>query len=202
MVKDQVVDSLAEAVASYPSYTIIFVGHSMGGAVATYAAADFRKNLGYDIELYTYASPRVGNYDFAKYVTEQAGVQYRVTHLDDIVPRIPPMLFNYRHLSPEYWIDTGAANATNVTVDSITICDGYSSTDCNAGQTALDIVAHDYYFLWIDGCGSGGIQIKRDQSKPRDLGDMSDDALEAVLTSYSAMDQTFAQFALGSNVWS
>ena len=50
-VKPQVQSVLANARKSFPSYKIVATGHSLGGAVATLAAADLRKNLGYDVSL-------------------------------------------------------------------------------------------------------------------------------------------------------
>jgi pimeloyl-ACP methyl ester carboxylesterase len=200
MVKDQVVSALADMVKAYPTYKIIFTGHSMGGAVATYAVADFRKNLGYDIDLYTFASPRVGNQEFVEYVSNQPGTHYRVTHLDDIVPRVPPIFLNYRHTSPEYWIDMGIANTTDIVASGVEYCEGYSNVACNGGTTGLDITAHNYYFLWIDGCGPSGISLKRDEVEGRS-DNMSDAALEAMLNGYVAMDKVYTKFTLGSNVW-
>ncbi len=50
-VKPQIQAVLASARKSFPSYKIVATGHSLGGAVATLAAADLRKNSGYDVSL-------------------------------------------------------------------------------------------------------------------------------------------------------
>jgi predicted lipase len=50
-VKSQVEAALASATQSYPSYKLVATGHSLGGAIATLATADLRKNSGYEISL-------------------------------------------------------------------------------------------------------------------------------------------------------
>ncbi len=95
---------------------MVATGHSLGGAVATLAAAYLRA-AGNAVDLYTYGSPRVGNDAFANFVSAQAGLEIRVTHLDDPVPRLPPLLFSYRHTSPEYWLYDGGATTTNYECD-------------------------------------------------------------------------------------
>ncbi|TVY82749.1 Lipase, partial [Lachnellula suecica] len=90
-VQSDVFDGVASAVASNPEYEIIVTGHSLGGAIATLAGASLR-DAGYLCDIYTYGSPRIGNDVFANDVTAQAGSEYRVTHFDDPVPRLPPIL--------------------------------------------------------------------------------------------------------------
>ena len=65
--------------AQYPSYKLVVTGHSLGGALATITATEFRR-LGYTIELHTYGAPRIGNDKFSTFVSQSSG-NYRVTHL-------------------------------------------------------------------------------------------------------------------------
>jgi hypothetical protein len=106
-----------------PSYALVLTGHSLGAAVATLAGAYLRVE-GYACDVYTYGSPRVGNVVFANYVTQQTGANYRVTHLDDPVPRLPPILLNYAHTSPEFWLSDGNATTVNYGVQDIKVCIG------------------------------------------------------------------------------
>lgn len=109
---------ITAAKAADPSYNLIITGYSLGGPVATLAAAYLRA-AGHEANLYTYSSPRVGNEQFVRFVTEQPGTEYRVTHADVLVPKLPPQLIDYRHTSPEYWITTDenvVASAADVTV--------------------------------------------------------------------------------------
>lgn len=101
---------------------------------------------------YTYGCPRVGNTAFATFLTSQSGgTNYRVTHSDDPVPKLPPLSFGYSQPSPEYWI-TAATNAT-VKASDITVVKGIDSDKGNDGTpTGLDIDAHKWYFNAISSC--------------------------------------------------
>ncbi|KAK9769121.1 putative Lipase [Seiridium cardinale] len=194
-VADNVTAAIAAAVATNPSYSIVFTGHSLGAAVGTVAAA-YVRNAGYSIDIYTYGSPRVGNRPFVAYVTDQAGAEYRVTHLDDPVPRLPPIILNYRHTSPEYWLSDGTANTTEYTVSDVKVCEGYANLGCNAGTTGFDTDAHGYYFEAISGCSPDGTPLKR-----RDDSDLSDEDIEAQLNEYVVQDTTYVAHNLSGDVW-
>ncbi|KAG0126301.1 Alpha/Beta hydrolase protein [Tuber indicum] len=139
--------------AQYPSYKLVVTGHSFGGALATITATEFRR-LGYATELYTYGAPRVGNDKFCLFVSRSSG-NYRVTHLNDPVPRLPPVALGYYHISPEYWISRGD---TNIKAGDVQIYEGILNTGGNTGQSFIppNITAHPGYFLpvGISGCGS------------------------------------------------
>ena len=72
---------------------IWLTGHSLGGALATLAAARMgRANVQ---GLYTYGCPRVGD---AAFVTVLPGESYfRFVHRDDWIPRVPPDTLGYVH---------------------------------------------------------------------------------------------------------
>lgn len=164
--------SLVAAMARYPSYRITITGHSLGGAVATLLALHFRDALrgalmnrgkaggGSGIALYTYGSPRVGNLALAEYVTQQqsgsaSGGNFRVTHEADVVPRVPPVIEDYRHISPEYWLSPGPHTRTVYDASQVDKCDGYASAGCNAGALwwDVDVTSHLYYLVAISQCG-------------------------------------------------
>ncbi|RFU77168.1 lipase [Trichoderma arundinaceum] len=155
--------ALTQAHAANPSFEIVATGHSLGGAVATLAAATLRTQ-GFPVDLYTYGSPRVGNDVFANFVTSQPGGEFRVTHVDDPVPRLPPIIFEYRHVSPEYWLSTGSDTTIDYSVGDIEVCTGIANVDCNAGTSGLDITAHSNYLEVIGGCAPSVFQFKRDDS--------------------------------------
>mmetsp|Transcript_27923 Transcript_27923/g.29099 ORF Transcript_27923/g.29099 Transcript_27923/m.29099 type:complete len:368 (+) Transcript_27923:16-1119(+) len=75
--------------------TVVFTGHSLGGALASICALDFRRmagiagnnNLKY--HLITFGSPRVGNQIFANNINGMMDVNMRVVFEDDIVPQVP-----------------------------------------------------------------------------------------------------------------
>lgn len=151
-VKPQITAVLASAKQSYPSYKIVATGHSLGGAIATLATADLRKNSGYDVTLYTYGSPMTGNYFLATFITNQSSNNYRVTHAQDIVPKLPGYPI-FAHVSPEYWI-TSASNVA-VTADVVQVSTGVIDLNGNQGQLASSIADHLWYFNSIAACSPG-----------------------------------------------
>ncbi|KAL2119334.1 hypothetical protein VTJ04DRAFT_6294 [Mycothermus thermophilus] len=180
-VKSATLNAVAQAKKANPTYKVIVTGYSLGAAVATLAAGYIRK-AGHDADLYTYASPRVGNLAFVEFITNQPGGEYRITHKDDPVPRLPPMIFNYRHTSPEYWLrenDDGV-----VTPDEVTYCPGYSNTDCNGSTSGLDDTNHGGYFQIITGCGVPVMPWKRD---------LTDKELQEKLDFWAQLDREYAK---------
>ncbi|MGI2114100.1 lipase family protein [Shewanella frigidimarina] len=75
---------------SNPGKAIHFVGHSLGGALAS-LAADWASinNYASNINLYTFGSPRVGQQGFASANTHRLNQIFRCTHGADVVPKVP-----------------------------------------------------------------------------------------------------------------
>ncbi|KAI9878507.1 MAG: hypothetical protein M1830_000688 [Pleopsidium flavum] len=145
--------ALNSAIATYPGHQIITTGHSLGGAIAIIAAAELRNagmNVAMDAGLqYNFGQPRIGNDVTANYISNQAGGNYRATHTDDPVPRLPDTSLGYRHTFPEYWISRG--NVDIGASDVIVFPDGDDPRG-NAGTTGADVGAHAYYFGPIEVC--------------------------------------------------
>ncbi|RCN28419.1 triacylglycerol lipase [Ancylostoma caninum] len=77
----------------YAGYKVAFTGHSLGGALATLAAARAaRQGLrrGNEILVYTFGAPRVGDSTFAANFNRIIPNCYRVVFRHDIVPHLPP----------------------------------------------------------------------------------------------------------------
>ena len=192
--KATILSAVETATVSYPNYTLIITGHSLGGAVATIAAAYLREN-GYPCDLYTYGSPRVGNGIFADFVSAQSGVTARITHLNDVVPRLPPLLTGYRHTSPEYWLSDGTDTTNNYNISDIVICLGDKNTNCNAGEGGFDTTAHDHYFENITACAPALSLGKRDvpsvtQPQLETFGMLDVAFFEALEGTNATMDET------------
>jgi predicted lipase len=70
-------------------------GHSLGGALATFAILDLKETFNFSnpIRFYTFGSPRVGNQNFTNYfMTHFPGDIYqRVTNHIDAIAHIPPL---------------------------------------------------------------------------------------------------------------
>ncbi|KAI9788714.1 MAG: hypothetical protein M1835_002113 [Candelina submexicana] len=166
------------AIAQNPSFSILSVGHSLGGAIADFAAAEIRK-MGHPASLvrfpllsalpllsreeryqltrtyakYTFGAPRIAGPKLSTFITNQ-GNNYRITHFDDPVPRLPPIFLNFVHISPEYRITTG--NGVPVTTNDVNgPIEGAVNFAGNTHTTAFDLPAHGWYFGNISACYPG-----------------------------------------------
>lgn len=165
-VRDEILEQVKTAVSQNPDYELVVVGHSLGAAIATLAAADIRGRTEYPFPtLYAYASPRVGNHALAQYITDQ-GRNYRFTHADDPVPKLPLLVMGYVHVSPEYWIN--APDNVTVTAGQVEVLHGEVNLNGNTGQGipgVPDLTAfhsHQWYFGPTDACKGPGLPFKRD----------------------------------------
>lgn len=142
--------TIDSALAANPGYRIVTTGHSLGGAVATIGAAHLRA-AGHSVDNYSYGAPRVGNDVVSDFITAQ-GANYRLTHLDDPVPKLPPIFAGYRHISPEYWLSTIESTAEDYPPEEIRVCEGNANVECNAGTGGLNTAAHGQYFGPVSSC--------------------------------------------------
>jgi predicted lipase len=90
-----------------PKVPCYITGHSLGASLAVLAALDIALNLPQlrqQIQLYTYASPRVGDPTFAQLHTQQVPNSYRVVNLADSIPLMPPTqaIGTYLHVGQEW----------------------------------------------------------------------------------------------------
>lgn len=102
----------ADALARGPAVLqlrVRLVGHSLGGALATIAAADMIKATRFRVdELWTFGSPRVGDERFVRWLWEEtlaaADVRaWRVTHSHDPVVHLPLRSMGFVHVPTEVW---------------------------------------------------------------------------------------------------
>ena len=73
--------------------SISICGHSLGGAMATICAARL-SNEGFEVVLYTFGSPRVGN---KKFIKSFNCCHHRWVNNNDAVPKVPLALMGFRH---------------------------------------------------------------------------------------------------------
>ncbi|KAG0157467.1 Carboxypeptidase S1 [Penicillium digitatum] len=161
LVRDNITRELKDAFAQNPDYELVVVGHSLGAAIATLAATDLRSKGYPSAKMYAHASPRVANVALANYITAQ-GNNFRFTHTNDPVPKLPLLSMGYFHVSPEYWITS--PNNSTVNTSDISVINGEVSFDGNTG-TGLpfltDIEAHFWYFVDVDAGKVSGLPLKR-----------------------------------------
>lgn len=81
--------------------TVYVTGHSLGGAMASLCAARLH-NEGYNVILYTYGSPRVGD---KKWASQFESIEvYRFINCNDIVTVVPPHGL-YHHIGKVCYLD-------------------------------------------------------------------------------------------------
>lgn len=158
-VSDSTIQLITRLSSDHPDFRFIVTGHSLGAAVATLAAADFRRQSDWFMqhtELFNFGSPRVGNLATARFITSQSASNYRVTSLEDPIPSLPLTKQGYMHISPEYWI---RAHPEKPTRDDFTVLTGYfNSKGVNQYHQIPDLDRmdlHRRYFGYITGCDPG-----------------------------------------------
>ena len=144
---------------SKPLPPLLITGHSLGGALATMAAAALHEN-GFDVAgLYTFGQPRVGDLTFSRQLNKNlSGKVFRFINNNDVVPHIPPPfslrnpLHLYGHLGTvKYFNSRGLlmANykAINRAIDSLT------SFAKGLFELGFDLIADhnmSYYIDYLD----------------------------------------------------
>jgi hypothetical protein len=81
-----VYSSILQTLHQYPSWRVNFIGHSLGGAVASIFAVDFAHNMNLAVNSYTFGSPRVGNQAFVETYESSVTDYWRMVNTFDPVP--------------------------------------------------------------------------------------------------------------------
>lgn len=151
-IRSRLKPQVLRVVEAYPDYRFVITGHSLGGAIATLAAGEFRKlkGLAETTELFTFGSPRVGNGHTAAFLTDQSPFSYRITSMSDPIPREPSHILGYSHMSPEYWIHS---HPEHPEPNDIKLVTGFYNKHGNSGEHGFRISQHGHYFGSISQCG-------------------------------------------------
>ncbi|KAF3020096.1 hypothetical protein G7054_g8909 [Neopestalotiopsis clavispora] len=130
----EVKSAIDAGMAEHEGYNLTVTGHSMGGALASLAAASL-VGQGLSLTPYTYGQPRTGDPNYADFIdTVFPGTMYRVTHANDGVPQIPYQDDGYRHHSTEYWQSDDPPTTENTFQ-----CEGQEPADCNQSEIGIGI---------------------------------------------------------------
>jgi predicted lipase len=89
-----------------PPRPTVVTGHSLGAALATLFVMENAARQTFEIEtLCTFASPRVGNLEFARRFDQLPVNSWRIVNSLDVVPRLPPhipIVLEYDHVDTQY----------------------------------------------------------------------------------------------------
>lgn len=111
----RLVDHLRELVTRTPGATITVCGHSLGSAIATLLALDLAGNVGLHPTVYTFASPNVGDSQFAATYNRLVPNTWRLVVGPDIIPQLPPgFLFGYEPAGATFGLTPGRAVKVNL----------------------------------------------------------------------------------------
>lgn len=145
--------SMNRAKRMYPDYSMKATGHSLGGAVAMLAAAQLRLEHDLPIDVYSFGAPKLGNEHLSRFIEEQEeGKNFRITHLNDPISRLPRGCTGYTHISTEYWLMGQSATEDTYPVEDVQVCEGMTNMECNAGTVGGNMGVHFTYFGDIGGC--------------------------------------------------
>lgn len=151
-VRTNMKDALETLMSKYPTYQVVFTGHSLGGALATLALADMGTiHSTKTMHLWTLGSPRVGNGAFGSMISRMRGKSIRMVNQKDVVPSMPPHSFDFTHVAQEVWY----------TRNNWKVCSSTNGEDgnCSKGQLiALSIEDHLNYFGLHEACGTESME--------------------------------------------
>ena len=165
-----VLQPLDELLRSTTNNKILVTGHSLGGALATFAAlhlaTEYHSREQLQVSLYTFGSPRIGNFPFVRYVAKSIPISFRITHDEDPVVQLPPPLFDYTHLPNEVFYEhidgTGMILCQGPTaapgVFSEATREDFETPECASryGFRPLSLADHLYYLGDCTNCTCAG----------------------------------------------
>ncbi|KAI7859963.1 Alpha/Beta hydrolase protein [Circinella umbellata] len=156
-VAKDIVAVVKQQVEEYPDYSLYSTGHSLGGCTSTLHALDLHQQ-GFNVTLYSNASPRIGNRAFAEYASKAGFPYYRLTNKRDIFVNYPYTLQGF------IWFTINNLRSMVVrsigfkqTIKLVLVCpNGIETDDCyNSGRGLANVDDHLQYFDLAnnEGCG-------------------------------------------------
>ncbi|GMH28432.1 hypothetical protein Nepgr_030275 [Nepenthes gracilis] len=135
----------------YGDINIIVIGHSMGGAIASFCALDLTVlHKAKNVQVMTFGQPRIGNAAFAAYYSELVPNAIRVTNDHDVVPHLPPYYScfprkTYHHFPKEVWLYKLGFGSLVYTAEKV--CDGSGEDpSCSRSVMGKSISDHLVYY--------------------------------------------------------
>lgn len=117
MALDDIWQEMLETIVSFKDnhQTLWFTGHSLGGALATLAAAERIAQDQPFNGVYTFGQPRCVDRQMARNMNIEAKARiFRFHNNNDIVPRVPQRIMGYSHLGTFIYIDVDKKLHTDI----------------------------------------------------------------------------------------
>ncbi|KAJ1820943.1 hypothetical protein LPJ56_001250 [Coemansia sp. RSA 2599] len=118
----------------FPTYKMVFTGHSLGGAESVLCAVDMLDQMPAIRNrtfVYTYGMPRVGNDAWADGIDHLQLPIYRMVYENDLVPHIPFQWLGYQHFAQEVWIHRNKTHFCGKEQESLACSAGTAISDLN-----------------------------------------------------------------------
>ncbi|KAI0034440.1 lipase [Vararia minispora EC-137] len=98
--------AVQRALQTYGTQSVTVVGHSLGAAIGVLNAIYLSHFLSsvVTVKFIGYGMPRVGDGAWAKYADATSASITRINNQEDPIPRLPPLILQYRHTSGEIHI--------------------------------------------------------------------------------------------------
>ncbi|GMT10888.1 hypothetical protein PFISCL1PPCAC_2185, partial [Pristionchus fissidentatus] len=147
---------LQSLLSKHKDYTLWVTGHSLGGALASLAAAHIAANNihpGSKITLYTMGQPRTGDQQYANVHDNLVSTEFRITHERDIVPHVPPEFMKYVHHKFEVFYENDMKPG-----QPYTVCSAQEDKQCSDKydfDTSVNDHTH-YYGVEVADFGKNG----------------------------------------------
>uniref|UniRef100_A0A914QNC6 Fungal lipase-like domain-containing protein n=1 Tax=Panagrolaimus davidi TaxID=227884 RepID=A0A914QNC6_9BILA len=133
----------------FPNYIYIFVGHSVGGSLASLTASAVVSTgvLSEDkISVFTFGQPRTGDKYFADGFNSLEIQTSRIVHKNDIFPHLPTLTNStYFHHRQEIWYNNDMGIRDDFTTCSYETGEDPSCSD-SIDPSKLNIKDHKYYY--------------------------------------------------------
>lgn len=172
-------DAMKEALEECSSCDRVhFVGHSLGGAIATVAMGEaiiegFRElygnvthlhtnrmsnpsqlrkrhiQNGFTVELHTFGQPRVGNSAFTRIFRNYT--VWRIVNDQDAIPHLPPTYSGYRHIPTELWENNAVMANKTCQRRVLSQCNGTGEdSDCSDSYKLPHSLSDHYTYMGME----------------------------------------------------
>ncbi|KAF7627259.1 Lipase_3 domain-containing protein [Meloidogyne graminicola] len=164
LTSEGLINSVLNLIKIYSNYELWVTGHSLGGALASLAAAEICSTkliLAQKIKLITFGQPRTGDWVWAAAIDQLLPYyNYRVVNHRDVIVHLPIRYFEgYQHYRTEIWYNNGMDIDDIDDINDFIVCDDIDEDDDNCSNSLwfYKTSHHTNYFgYWMRKYGENG----------------------------------------------